>query len=79
MTVDGGTNRWLSWLNKNNISCCKNPDLITGDMDSITEETYEYFSSRSVQIINTPDQNETDYTKALMQLKKHIIENHIEV
>lgn len=38
------------------------PDLITGDFDSITQETVEFF--KTIPKINTPDQDATDFTKA---------------
>lgn len=40
------------------------PDLVTGDFDSIQN------IPSSVEIINTPDQNFTDFDKALMILKE---------
>lgn len=43
------------------------PDLITGDFDSITEETVEFF--KSTPKINTPDQDATDFTKAFTVLQ----------
>lgn len=48
-------------------------------MDSITSKNYEYYQQRDVRIIKTPDQNETDYTKALKELKKYTMDNSIEV
>lgn len=72
VTVDGGTNRWLTWLKLNNCDHQKNmaPDLITGDMDSIAENIVNYFQlkNRRLQIIRTEDQNETDFTKALKEI-----------
>lgn len=47
------------------------PDLITGDMDSLPNNILEYFLEKGSKIIKTPDQNETDYTKSLRELKKH--------
>ena len=40
------------------------PDLVTGDFDSIHE------IPKTVEVINTPDQNFTDFDKALMILKE---------
>ncbi|GJQ74275.1 hypothetical protein Trydic_g19174 [Trypoxylus dichotomus] len=74
ITVDGGTDRWLWWLQENNISkdTVKPPDLITGDMDSIEPGTLEAFTSlEDSLVVVTEDQNETDYTKALKELKKY--------
>lgn len=83
ITVDGGTNSWLSWLKLNNYDQSKDvaPDLITGDMDSLSEEVLQYFTSRSkkTRIIKTPDQDETDFTKALKEVQRHISSESIEV
>lgn len=48
-------------------------------MDSVTEENLIYFQNRCVQIVNTPDQDETDFTKALKELKRHVDETNLEV
>ncbi|XP_055903661.1 thiamin pyrophosphokinase 1 [Eupeodes corollae] len=65
-TVDGGTNRWRDFLLTHEIgNQLRLPDFITGDFDSITEETSNYFNNSSIQRIHTPDQNYTDFTKAI--------------
>jgi thiamine pyrophosphokinase len=52
------------------------PDLITGDFDSIDKEALDFYETHSqVPIIPTPDQNYTDFTKALLFLsdpEKHL-------
>lgn len=73
VTVDGGTKRWVQWLTLNN---CKfenviHPDLITGDMDSLPKDILKLFPSCNTKIIVTPDQNETDFVKALRELDMH--------
>ncbi|XP_015602990.1 thiamin pyrophosphokinase 1 isoform X2 [Cephus cinctus] len=74
VTVDGGTNRWITFLGQQGESVlsgkCKEymPDIITGDFDSICPQILEKLKSNGAMVINTPDQNDTDYTKALMQL-----------
>lgn len=74
MTIDGGTDQWLSWLKGHNINL-KNidpPNMVTGDFDSISQKSMQYFSSMSpTDVIRTEDQNETDYTKALKELTKY--------
>jgi len=54
--IDGAYNHF----EKNNII----PDLITGDFDSI------HTIPSTVEVINTPDQNYTDFDKALLILKE---------
>ncbi|RUS77877.1 hypothetical protein EGW08_014351 [Elysia chlorotica] len=41
------------------------PNLISGDFDSADPETLEFYKSRNVEIVPTPDQDETDFTKCL--------------
>lgn len=54
--IDGAYNHF----EKNNII----PDLVTGDFDSI------HSIPTTVEVINTPDQNYTDFDKALLILKE---------
>lgn len=80
ITVDGGTNKWLEWLTKTKISNAKFPHLITGDMDSIQPQTLKYFQSRpESKIVYTLDQNQTDFTKALMQLENYKTLNSLRI
>lgn len=74
MTVDGGTDRWLNYLHTfTDINVIKKnseylPKLIVGDLDSISLDVLEKFKKLDVQIVKTPNQNYTDYSKALMQV-----------
>lgn len=52
--IDGAYNHFVS----NNLI----PDLVTGDFDSINK------IPKTVEVVNTPDQNYTDFDKALMIL-----------
>lgn len=83
MTVDGGTNRWLTWLNQNgfDINSVAAPHLVTGDMDSISKEILHYYmkTNKVTNVIFTPDQNETDFTKALREIKQHASANNTRV
>ena len=85
MTVDGGTNHWLNYLEDqaNDVLTGKStkylPTLVTGDMDSILPKILEKLKSTKTKIIVTPDVMETDYTKAIRELQKYISTNHIEV
>ncbi|XP_030755555.1 thiamin pyrophosphokinase 1 isoform X2 [Sitophilus oryzae] len=82
ITVDGGTRRWLKWLEAHEYetnNTVKPPDLITGDMDSLPPHLLSFFEEKGSKVIRTPDQNQTDFTKALRELKTHCEQNLIEV
>lgn len=75
VTVDGGTHRWLKYLEEHGIDVLNDeqyrqyvPDLITGDMDSCSLTVIEKLKNRGSTIVETPNQNHTDYTKALLQV-----------
>ena len=46
------------------------PDLITGDFDSADQDHVEYFRALGARVVATPDQDHTDFTKALIELDK---------
>jgi len=71
VTVDGGTNKWHNFVKQNEFSYLKIPDLITGDLDSGDPSIIEQFVSNGSMIVHTPNQDETDFTKALMEVKKY--------
>ncbi|KAE9544685.1 hypothetical protein AGLY_000227 [Aphis glycines] len=71
VTVDGGTNKWHSFVKQNSFDDLKFPDLITGDLDSANPAVVEQFVSMGSTIIPTPNQDETDFTKALKEVKKY--------
>lgn len=79
--MDGGAEKWLNWLQAHEcdeyVSIA--PDLITGDLDSISSDVLEYFEQRNSQVICTPDQNETDYTKTLREVQKYCSEKEMNV
>ena len=54
---------------------CPLPDVISGDFDSIQTDLLKIYAAKGVTIVPTPDQDETDFTKALRVLdtllKKH--------
>lgn len=73
MTVDGGTNHWLNFYKTSNEKeTLKEVDLVTGDFDSITEESLDFVNKCKSQIIKTYDQNETDFTKSLRVLETFV-------
>ncbi|XP_026811789.1 thiamin pyrophosphokinase 1-like isoform X1 [Rhopalosiphum maidis] len=75
VTVDGGTNKWHSFVKQNSFDDLKFPDLITGDLDSANPAVVEQFVSMGSTIIPTPNQDETDFTKALKEVKKYSEKN----
>lgn len=73
VTVDGGTNRWLNFIRKHNLQDkLPPPELITGDLDSCRKESLAFFNASTV--VETPDQNATDFTKSLQVLEPYIVE-----
>ncbi|XP_076171985.1 thiamine pyrophosphokinase 1-like isoform X1 [Ptiloglossa arizonensis] len=83
ITVDGGTHRWLHYLEDQGIDLLTGkyskyvPNLITGDMDSCSPIVLEQLKSMGSLIIETPDQDHSDYTKALHQLGQYAKEKNI--
>lgn len=67
MTVDGGTDVWLDFKSSYCSSIpVKDIDLITGDFDSISDEALQLVQMcYKDKVVCTPDQDETDFTKAL--------------
>lgn len=44
------------------------PDVILGDLDSVTNKTLKYFLNRSVLVMKFTDQETTDFEKSLLHL-----------
>lgn len=78
-TVDGGTNHWFSFLENNPGRAAKAPDIVSGDFDSIRDDTMLCVEKLGCRIVKTPDQDETDFTKALNFLDGTKIENIIAI
>lgn len=57
--VDGGNN----WLKE--IEAAAQPDIICGDFDSIQPGLIDHYRKRGVQVVETPDQDDTDFGKAV--------------
>ena len=85
VTVDGGTQRWLKYLEEQGINALNIehkhyvPDLITGDMDSCLPYIVEKFKSIGSTVIKTPDQDNTDCTKALLEVAHYAKTHNINV
>ncbi|KAG0729432.1 thiamine pyrophosphokinase 1 [Chionoecetes opilio] len=47
---------------------CPLPDVISGDFDSVWPDLLKLYAAKGVRIVPTPDQDETDFTKALRVL-----------
>lgn len=77
--MDGGTDVWLNFKK----SYCKtirvkDIDLICGDFDSISDEAMAIVRSlRATTVVHTPDQDETDFSKSLIQLEPKIKESRV--
>ena len=72
-SVDGGTNT----LHKLNQLCQFRyiPELISGDFDSVKADLLTFYKSKGTEVIPTPDQDYTDFTKSLRILGQKISES----
>ena len=78
VTVDGGTSIWAKIVNNApDLEVVREvPDLITGDFDSADMTHVKQFESLGSKIVNTPDQDYTDFTKCLQELSLEITRNN---
>lgn len=71
--VDGGANRWFDFVKDNDLDeRMALPNILSGDMDSITEESYKRLGTMGCERICTPDQNDTDCTKSLNTIRPRL-------
>lgn len=70
--VDGGANRWIKFVNNfgKGVTILP-PDFLTGDLDSVTPETQSIMVKLGCEVIGTPDQDETDFTKSLFAMNDY--------
>ena len=71
VAVDGGTNVWteiLASADGAGVMTRLAPDLITGDLDSADALQVDKFRRQGSEVLETPDQNSTDFTKCLGEL-----------
>lgn len=75
--VDGGANQWLRFADQRLSAAeraqLRRADMLTGDMDSVREATRAKLAAAGTRIVRTPDQDHTDYTKALLELRPALV------
>lgn len=77
VAVDGGASCLLNLANEHKLELV--PDLITGDFDSVTSEVLNIYEQKGTKIIATPNQDKTDFTKALEEMQQLLKENNLEL
>lgn len=67
MTVDGGTDRWYEFVDTLPEGCLSNihPDVVSGDLDSVTLTRLRKCENNGLKIVKTEDQEKPDFPKAL--------------
>lgn len=69
--ADAGADRLRTYEeDSKNGSRSRKPDVIVGDLDSLTKDTREFYSRHGVQVVKNPDQYSTDFSKALIWIRE---------
>lgn len=75
VAVDGGATHLRNLFDDNMLF----PHMINGDFDSVSQETLKFFGQKGAQIISTPDQDETDFTKGLKLTLQYLRDHNLRV
>ncbi|XP_068248365.1 thiamine pyrophosphokinase 1 [Palaemon carinicauda] len=65
--------------NSQESDCLPLPHIISGDFDSVHPDLLKHYKELGVSIISTPNQEETDFTKAVRELGKYITNSNIQL
>uniref|UniRef100_A0A8D9AFG4 Thiamin pyrophosphokinase 1 n=1 Tax=Cacopsylla melanoneura TaxID=428564 RepID=A0A8D9AFG4_9HEMI len=77
-TVDKGTDRWISYLSENKLNPAHfKPDIVTGDFDSINQDSIAKFETLGSEIVFTPEQTFTDFQKAVNEIGRRVKVDYI--
>lgn len=78
VAADGGANRLYS-LSTSSPSFKLDVDAVIGDLDSLRPEARKFWENKDVPIIHDPDQNSTDFTKAVKLIKSSSDRSNIDI
>ncbi|SPO01533.1 related to THI80 - thiamin pyrophosphokinase [Cephalotrichum gorgonifer] len=69
VAADGGANRLYELSQSTEPNTFDSLDVIIGDLDSLTPEARTHFESRGASVIHDPDQESTDFGKAIAHIR----------